>query len=707
LNEFYLLFLGNSTASLKLTTVIKNVQKLQTLEKEKNNLWQDCRVIQGHLSDTISKCKDQTKEALEQFMQEYLLYTSAKEELLANVENYCAKTASNQKSQFENLEKTSLLDRKTEVEKQILHSLQAIHKALQSESILENNILLANLQYSFEKLEEIISQLKHCQSNIHVLEREQKSLLQQLKMQQDSNSAMITAIQQIGHEIGLSGLSKCPVCQSEFDTTEQLQSRILTEYHNRAIDSINVKMMENSKELNSENEQKKILLAQWDTEYSAIENQHSRQLLALKKEREELNTVQESLMEDLTKLALEKNALLEKLNSFAPYNQDLTPRDFQSWYVTQQEKYEHEKDLLLQFQSFFDLLGNISMQLPSEQLVNILRANLQNYSISPPNAVPSLEQIKSLCDKFQENWDAISVLEKELSSLQPYDATELKKLEEERRQASEKLDVLDQTILSDYSKLLSEYFSSDEVLEEHIREDLLQKENELTISQDIAADLDGLLGSRDTIDRFQNSYLIYMAQKNTCEQEVDRYKKALSTADLLCEKMKMQQELIIDHAFSGTLANHLYQMLEPCKEFQRIKFEVDANQDKAELYLRAEQSKDSSDVRVLPELIFSTAQLNTISLSIFLSNNLSCAETERPVRSMILDDPISSFDDINTVAFADLLRILCSQQHWQILFTTHDEQLFQLLQVKLPAAYHNSCFMKFVQKGELILISAT
>lgn len=77
---------------------IKNVQKLQTLEKEKNNLWQDCRVIQGHLSDTISKCKDQTKEALEQFMQEYLLYTSAKEELLENVENYCAKIASNQKS---------------------------------------------------------------------------------------------------------------------------------------------------------------------------------------------------------------------------------------------------------------------------------------------------------------------------------------------------------------------------------------------------------------------------------------------------------------------------------------------------------------------------------------------------------------------------------------------------------------------------------
>ncbi|GAB6155484.1 hypothetical protein JCM17380_42350 [Desulfosporosinus burensis] len=103
---------------------------------------------------------------------------------------------------------------------------------------------------------------------------------------------------------------------------------------------------------------------------------------------------------------------------------------------------------------------------------------------------------------------------------------------------------------------------------------------------------------------------------------------------------------------------------------------------------------------MLPELIFSTAQLNTISLCIFLSNALSNSGLDS--QTLILDDPISSFDDINTVAFSDLLRILCVQNDWQIIFTTHDEKLFRLLQVKLSPKYHNSLFMQFKEKGQLV-----
>jgi len=72
--------------------------------------------------------------------------------------------------------------------------------------------------------------------------------------------------------------------------------------------------------------------------------------------------------------------------------------------------------------------------------------------------------------------------------------------------------------------------------------------------------------------------------------------------------------------------------------------------------------------------------------------------------TLILDDPISSFDDINTVAFADLLRILCVQNDWQIIFTTHDEKLFRLLQVKLSSEYHNAVFMQFKEKAQLVEI---
>lgn len=55
-----------------------------------------------------------------------------------------------------------------------------------------------------------------------------------------------------------------------------------------------------------------------------------------------------------------------------------------------------------------------------------------------------------------------------------------------------------------------------------------------------------------------------------------------------------------------------------------------------------------------PELFFSTAQLNTVALSSFLSRALSL--TEIPIGTIVIDDPVGHFDDMNILGFADLME---------------------------------------------------
>lgn len=84
-------------------------------------------------------------------------------------------------------------------------------------------------------------------------------------------------------------------------------------------------------------------------------------------------------------------------------------------------------------------------------------------------------------------------------------------------------------------------------------------------------------------------------------------------------------------------------------------------------------------------------QLNTVALSSFLSRALSL--TEIPIGTIVIDDPVGHFDDMNILGFADLMRSIIEKSQKQIVITTHDETVYQIFRRKLPPEIYSSRFI--------------
>lgn len=100
-------------------------------------------------------------------------------------------------------------------------------------------------------------------------------------------------------------------------------------------------------------------------------------------------------------------------------------------------------------------------------------------------------------------------------------------------------------------------------------------------------------------------------------------------------------------------------------------------------------SKNQTDIisaecqTVYLDHIFSEAQMNVLSLSIFLG--LVFSVRNYGFKQIFLDDPVQSLDDINEVSFIDLLRTLIQSKEVDknCIISTHDHNFSQLMKIKL------------------------
>jgi DNA repair protein SbcC/Rad50 len=99
---------------------------------------------------------------------------------------------------------------------------------------------------------------------------------------------------------------------------------------------------------------------------------------------------------------------------------------------------------------------------------------------------------------------------------------------------------------------------------------------------------------------------------------------------------------------------------------------------------------------LIPNLYFSTAQINILSLSIFLASALNSEKYD----CIFIDDPIQSMDSINVLSTIDLLRSIALSYDKQIILSTHDENFHNLLKKKMPpdlfksALYEVTCTLE-------------
>lgn len=180
------------------------------------------------------------------------------------------------------------------------------------------------------------------------------------------------------------------------------------------------------------------------------------------------------------------------------------------------------------------------------------------------------------------------------------------------------------------------------------------------------------------------------------EKEFGECKLQIAKQIFLSAQKQLEEH--IKKIFGGITISHIYEKIEPHKRFRRLQYQIEFSDDgKPELYVKVLNDEEDG---VVPELFFSSAQLNTVALSVFLGGALSSHNPE--VKTIFIDDPIGHFDDLNVLSFIDVIRTIISETDWQIIISTHEENFYEIMKVKLNPKYYNSKFLVFKDEGIVV-----
>lgn len=194
-----------------------------------------------------------------------------------------------------------------------------------------------------------------------------------------------------------------------------------------------------------------------------------------------------------------------------------------------------------------------------------------------------------------------------------------------------------------------------------------------------------------------------------------KYRELRSKSDALRDKKNLLESLAIslgrelrnveiklkeriDNFFYTELITSIYRKIDPHPFFKTVRFECIfpvEEKPRLEVYLYEEDLSQP----ISPALYFSSAQLNILSLSIFLAKALHVEDDGNPVKAILIDDPIHSMDSINVLSVIDLLRNISVNFDRQIILSTHDENFYELLKLKVPEQQCGSKFIRFKSFG--------
>lgn len=191
---------------------------------------------------------------------------------------------------------------------------------------------------------------------------------------------------------------------------------------------------------------------------------------------------------------------------------------------------------------------------------------------------------------------------------------------------------------------------------------------------------------QDEIEKINNS----LKELGNAENELNNEK----------ETLKKYLKGTIEAYFYTPLINAIYRKIDPHPDYKEIEFECDFGENKPRLQI---YTKDTKEVKSIPSLYFSTAQVNILSLSIFLARALKTTDNEgNSVDCIFIDDPIQSMDSINILSFIDLFRGITFSLDKQLIVSTHEENFHLLLKKKIPSELFKSKFIEFETFGKLV-----
>lgn len=245
------------------------------------------------------------------------------------------------------------------------------------------------------------------------------------------------------------------------------------------------------------------------------------------------------------------------------------------------------------------------------------------------------------------------------------------------------------------------YFNNKIENQESVKRDISKKQSELEQSLKVYVKNIEII---EFLEKGTINLLKYIENKNK-QKELEEYKKDLVKKEKVSDKIALEKKQLetkiekdVKNFFHEELINQIYSKIDPHPEFKKVQFTCtfENGTGKLNVYVKDEVNNK----HISPSLYYSTAQLNVLSLSIFLAKALNAKDdNSNEINCIFIDDPIQSMDSINILATIDLFRSLVSNYDKQIILSTHDENFHRLLEKKIPTEYFDSKFIELETFG--------
>jgi len=383
-----------------------------------------------------------------------------------------------------------------------------------------------------------------------------------------------------------------------------------------------------------------------------------------------VNSKLESLSELRGQLQTEVNTLKLKISSV----------DVNSLYRQVTEYLEEHHQPIESFSTFFPALA-------SQYEANLVRID---------------EQLKLVSEKTLDVNERLK--NSELSANQEALIDELVRVEGRIAEVREKLSAF----IRQYTAIVGEAPGDDSDISEVLADALESAESRRNVCKGILTSLE-LLSS---LSELLAPFISKESAKNKLAQLVVEKAEHASLRDRLVAEINQVNEVLskqLDFVFYTDLINAIYRKIDPHPSFKEVRFAFGFGvKDKPCLNVFVSESATEGECErvISPLLHFSSAQLNILSLSIFLARALHAKDKDgKPLDVILIDDPIHSMDSINILSTIDLLRGLAVNHDKQIIISTHDENFYELLKRKLPTEYCPSKFLRLKTFGEVSIDS--
>lgn len=190
-----------------------------------------------------------------------------------------------------------------------------------------------------------------------------------------------------------------------------------------------------------------------------------------------------------------------------------------------------------------------------------------------------------------------------------------------------------------------------------------------------------------------NEFKIEEKELNNSLEQIEKYEESLKK---LHENLTEAQKKAVENQLSNhPIITWIYESINPHPFYNKLVITSEENG----------TNFKNGDSSVNLDQIFSSAQLNILALSIFLGLGLS--QEYSSIKQLFLDDPIQSMDDVNILAFIDVLRAILdsNSKHKKIILSTHDDNFAKLLSIKMRnRSFVEYKFSSYGNEGPIIEI---